>query len=42
MDTRNDRRARTPGVNLAKSNVAPQQTVDTLKEDMRWAREQTS
>jgi hypothetical protein len=27
---------------LTKTTMAPQQTVDTLKEDVRWAREQTS
>jgi hypothetical protein len=27
---------------LTKTNLAPQQTVDTLKEDVRWAKEQTS
>lgn len=27
---------------IAEINLAPQQTVDTLKEDVRWAREQTS
>lgn len=28
--------------NLAKTNIVPQQTVETLKEDVRWAKEQTS
>lgn len=28
--------------NLAKTNLVPQQTVETLKEDVRWAKEQTS
>jgi hypothetical protein len=27
---------------LTKTTMAPQQTVETLKEDVRWAREQTS
>jgi xanthine/uracil permease len=27
---------------LTKTNLTPQQTVDTLKEDVRWAKEQTT
>jgi len=27
---------------LSKTNITPQQTVDTLKEDVRWAKEQTT